>query len=60
MEEMRSLTLEEMAKVSGGTKAEADAYLNEMAAKYGTSVPAELLALMTPEEILHMQQLLRN
>ena len=53
-------TLEEMEKVSGGTKAEADAFLDEMAKKYNTDVPAVLLSMMTPEEIKHMQQLLRS
>ena len=49
-----------MEKVSGGTKAEADAFLDEMAKKYNTDVPAVLLSMMTPEEIKHMQQLLRS
>lgn len=50
MENTRELDFEDLDKVTGGTKAEAKAYLNYLIKKYGTSLSNELKKLCTQEE----------
>ena len=60
MEARKELSLSDMEKVSGGTPAEAQAYLQEMAAKYGTRNPSELLNLMSAQEKYQLMNLMNH
>jgi len=59
MMQKKELTPEELATISGGTDKDAADFLNKMAEKYGTTNPAVLMTMMTPEEIIQMQALLK-